>query len=421
MSKSLVVSVLALACLAQLAVVCLAQPASSAAARDRDRDGLADRWERRHGLSLTRKSAGGDPDRDRLRNRREYRLRLNPRRADTDRDGLRDRAELVRWRTNPRRADTDRDGFKDGAEVRAGTNPRKRRSHPDRRRRKRQVPSPAPGAPAPPASGGFPSPASTGVPEGWTPAQTRSSGLTVTTPGAVVQDVLFANGADLVIAAPNVTVRRVKLEGGWINNNPGSTCGSGLLIEDVSITRTASGVESGSGQEGVISYGGYTARRVEITNRSEGFRSSSCGPVTIEDSFARIVRPDVCGDWHGDGIQGYDSTGLTVRNVTIDFIDRTAAGFCGGTAPFFYWGHDNPQGRANVDRLLVKGAGYPFRLTTPGRATGVRIVDKSWIFGPISVKCSLIGAWDAKIVTIDSNYQVTSTVRDQPCNTQSDS
>jgi Bacterial TSP3 repeat len=415
MSKSLVMLVFAL--------VSLAVPVASAAARDRDHDGLADRWERRYGLSLTRNSARADPDRDRLRNRREFRLRLNPRRADTDRDGLRDRAELVRWKTNPRRADTDRDGFKDGVEVRAGTNPRDPRSRPRGHGPTPNVPPGAPGAPpgttSPP--GGFPSPATTGVPDGWMPAQTRATSLTVTTPGAVVQDVLFANGADLVIAAPNVTVRRVKLEGGWINNSPGSSCGSGLLVEDVTITRTASGVESGLGQEGVISYGGYTARRVEITNRSEGFRSSSCGPVTIEDSFARIVRPDVCGDWHGDGIQGYDSTGLRVRNVTIDFVDRTAAGFCGGTAPFFYWGHDNPSGRADVERILVKGAGYPFRLTTPGSATGVRIVNDSWHFGAISVKCSIVAPWEAKIVTIDSNYQVASTVRNQPCNTESDS
>ena len=122
MARCLVLSVVVLAY--------LAGPVASAVARDRDRDGLPDRWEKRFNLSTKQRSGKGDPDHDRLKNKREYRLRLNPRRRDTDRDGLRDRAELRRWKTNPRRADTDRDGFKDGVEVRAGTNPRDPKSHP---------------------------------------------------------------------------------------------------------------------------------------------------------------------------------------------------------------------------------------------------------------------------------------------------
>ena len=122
MTRCFVVSVVVLAS--------LAGPIASAVARDRDRDGLPDRWERRFDLSTKHRSGKGDPDRDRLSNRREYKLRLNPRRRDTDRDGLRDRAELRRWKTNPRRADTDRDGYNDLVEIRAGTNPRDPKSHP---------------------------------------------------------------------------------------------------------------------------------------------------------------------------------------------------------------------------------------------------------------------------------------------------
>jgi hypothetical protein len=99
----------------------------SAAARDRDRDRLPDRWERRHGLSTHHRSAAGDPDRDTLRNRSEYRLRLHPRRRDTDRDGLSDGREVKRTRTNPRRKDTDGDGISDGIEVeKTKTNPRRK-------------------------------------------------------------------------------------------------------------------------------------------------------------------------------------------------------------------------------------------------------------------------------------------------------
>src|SRR3954452_4195280 len=108
-----------------IALPLVAMGTSADAPRDRDRDGLPDRWERAHRLSTSKKSANGDPDRDGLRNRREFRLR-----------------------TNPRKKDTDGDGYGDQAEVRAGTYPRSRRSHPS---------APAPTSPPPARSSpGFP-------------------------------------------------------------------------------------------------------------------------------------------------------------------------------------------------------------------------------------------------------------------------
>jgi Bacterial TSP3 repeat/Clostridial binary toxin B/anthrax toxin PA Ca-binding domain len=432
MSKSLVVALKALV-VPIVPLACLTGPIAVALARDRDHDRLPDRWERRHGLSLKRNSARRDPDRDRLRNRREYRLRLNPRRADTDHDGLRDRAEIKRWRTNPRRRDTDRDGlpdraeirrwktnprradtdgdgFNDGVEILAGTNPRNRRSHP-----RRNSPAPPPADPGtPPAPRGFPSPSTTGVPAGWTPAQVRTADLNVTQPGAVVQDVLLQN-ANLTVDAPNVTIRRVKLEGGWINNQPGSVCrANGLTIEDTTI-EPPPGQTATKESEGVVSYGGYTARRVKIWRRSEGFRVSGkeagCGPVWIEDSFVKIVDSGDCA-LHADGIQGYGGDALTVVNTTVDGSDIDC-----GTAPFFY-PRNQGNTRADVSGLLVMGAGYSFRDGMPGSVQGLKIVNGSWIFGPIDVRCSVLSSWQADIVDIDANYQVTRTVRSQPCNTE---
>jgi hypothetical protein len=395
MSKLLLVPVLGLVALVGAMV------SAGASSRDRDHDRMPDRWERHYGLSTKNKSAKRDPDKDHLRNRREYRLHLNPRRADTDRDGLRDGAEVNRWKTNPRRKDTDGDGFSDRREIRAGTDPRDRRSYP--------------GGGGGASPGAFPNASTTGVPGGWTPAQTRSTSLTVTTPGAVVEDVLFTNGADLFIDAANVTIRRVKLEGGWIRND----CNSGLLLEDVTINRGSS--ESGEGGEGVVSYGGYTARRVEILDRSEGFRagddSPGCYPIRIEDSFVRITPPDGCTDWHGDGIQGYDSRHLIVSNVAIEMQETSQ---CSGTSPFFYNGGSGGSlnGRADVNRLLLRGGGYPFRMGTPGSVQGLKVVNHSWKYGPISITdagCEAVTPWEAKIVEADSNNVVTRTVRDLPC------
>jgi hypothetical protein len=431
-----------------LVAVWLAAPAATALARDRNHDGLPDRWERRHGLSTTRPVARRDPDRDGLTNRREYRLRTNPRRRDTDRDGLGDGAEVKRYRTNPRRRDTDRDGLRDGAEVkRYHTNPRKRdtdrdglgdgaevkRYHTNPRKRdtdgdgysdgvevrlgtdprnKASHPS-ASKAPVPPAAPGAPpTPANTGVPAGWTPAQTRTSDLTVTQAGAVVQDILLKN-ADLIIDAPNVTVRRVEMQGGRIENWVGPNCQNGLLVED-STFAPPPGQNYSTDSEGATGTGGYTALRVKIWRREEGFRdggkSGGCGPVHIEDSFASIAIPPGCpGDPHSDGIQGFDGPPLTVENVTIDFREADC-----GTAPFFV---PDQQGNttANVNGLLVMGGGATFRDGVPGSVRGLKIVDGSWYYFPVDVKCSALSAWDAELVRIDANYRITGTAGRQPC------
>ena len=384
-----------------LILMLLVLPVATATAHSRDGDRLPDRWERRYGLSTSKPSGKFDPDGDKLSNRREYLLRTNPRRRDTDGDGLGDRGEIQRHRTNPRRRDTDRDGFSDPAEIRAGTNPRKRSSHP-----------PGPGGSAPPpAPGAPPMPSNVGVPAGWAPAQTRSSSLVVTQPGAVVQDLLLTRG-DIVVNAPNVTLRRVKLQGGRVINTQGG-CKNGLLVED-STFEPAPGQQYATDTEGMTGAGGYTARRVLIWRRQEGFRAGGkgdgCGPVTIEDSFAKISIPPGCpGDPHSDGIQGYDGPALAVRNVTIDFREASC-----GTAPFFV---PHSQGNTSVDinGLLVMGGGYSFRLGVPGAVRGLKIADGSWHYGPVDVRCSGVSPWDAQIVTVTPDYQVSGVRRAQAC------
>ena len=80
---------LALIALAVLAMLALASPAS-ARGRDGNHDGLPDRWEKHHKLSLKVKQARRDQDKDGLNNRGEFRARTNPRDDDTDNDGIED-------------------------------------------------------------------------------------------------------------------------------------------------------------------------------------------------------------------------------------------------------------------------------------------------------------------------------------------
>lgn len=270
-----------------------------------------------------------------------------------------------------------------------------------------------PTPPSPPVADGnqFPNPATTGVPAGWVPAQTRSSDLDVNTAGAVVQDIRITDGANLNIDAPNVLVRRVELQGGSIH-----TSDPGVVIEDTTIDRLAPETNDGGG---VIGDCGYTAVRVAILDRNEGFRESGCDgrATTIQDSFVRITPPSPCGDWHGDGIQGYMGTNLHVSNVTIDFHETSS---CQATSPFFYVGGSggSPDGHAYINRLLLKGGGYSFRMGTPGSVQGLKIVNDSWRFGPILISdagCGAISPWEAQIVNADANWRVTGTVRTVRC------
>ena len=109
-----------------LAALVVAAPAG-AGARDRDHDGLPDRWEKRFHLSTTKKSANRDPDRDRVDNRNEFRRAHEPagprlgqrrparRREDRDHDGLRNLGEDLTG-NDPIDPDTDDDGIEDGDE-----------------------------------------------------------------------------------------------------------------------------------------------------------------------------------------------------------------------------------------------------------------------------------------------------------------
>ena len=85
-------------------------------ARDRNHDGIPDKWEKKHHLSLKVNEARKDPDHDGLNNKQEFKDRTNPRKADTDGDGLNDGQE-IEVGDNPNNPDTDGGGVRDGEEI----------------------------------------------------------------------------------------------------------------------------------------------------------------------------------------------------------------------------------------------------------------------------------------------------------------
>lgn len=247
-------------------------------------------------------------------------------------------------------------------------------------------------------TGAFPTAATAGLPAGWKPATTTSGDMSITTPGAVVQDLRISN-AVIYVEAPNVTLRRIEGTNVRVFNTAGSGCNSGLVVED----STFHGSYSANG-DSVIGDGGYTVRNVVIDNAYEGLRvgyADLCGGVTVENTYIKIVPPPGCGDWHGDGIQGYTGGPLTVRNSVIDFDEGNG---CYGTAAFFY-----PAGQGNtsvdINGLIVQGGGYPFRLGTGGSVRNLFVVRDEWGYGPTEVNCGLLSAWQAQTAQLNGAGQ----------------
>jgi hypothetical protein len=72
-------------------IAMLAFPGLAAAKqRDRNHDGIPDRWEKRHHLSLKVKQTRRDQDHDQLANQAEFQATDNPRDPDSDNDGVED-------------------------------------------------------------------------------------------------------------------------------------------------------------------------------------------------------------------------------------------------------------------------------------------------------------------------------------------
>jgi hypothetical protein len=343
----------------------LAASATAGAPRDRDHDGLPDRWERKYHLSIASPSANRDPDRDRLTNRREMRRRTHPRRADTDHDHLRDGAEVRRFDTNPRKPDTDGDRFWDGCELRSGTNPRRRRSRPARRCQKslfRLDQPPSPGT-------GFPDASTTGVPPGTT--LTPSGGMTINAAGTVVdrRDI----SGPVVVNAPNVTIRnsRIRTTAFWaIDNNS-----TGLVIEDSEI--------DGLGANGTcIGSDNFTVRRADIRGCENGFNICCNGNVLIEDSYIHDLT--TANEAHTDGAQiGQGASDIVFRHNTI--IPQSS-GPARSTSCIIMWNGDNPQNtRVQIVYNRLIGTGTAYALYTPRQSADQIYINnnrfRSGVFG----------------------------------------
>lgn len=179
-----------------IAVIVTGPVVAEAGVRDRDDDGLSNRYELKRSHTSPRNA---DTDGDRLGDRFELRRsRTNPLDRDTDDDGLKDGFEWRRSKTSPRRRDTDRDGFADGVEILLGANPRKKQDQP---------PGPVP----PQTPPGSPPAGSSGPSAGTAPAGQCDS--TATTTAQIVSAAATAANEGKVVCVAVGTYGTLTLDG----------------------------------------------------------------------------------------------------------------------------------------------------------------------------------------------------------------
>jgi len=213
-----------------------------------------------------------------------------------------------------------------------------------------------------PSACGFPDGTNTGVSTG-TPLERKDGVVTLDEEGQVFENKLV-NGS-IVVTAPNVTIRNVKLVvddpyfgisakngGDWDNDQ------ANLLVDHVEID-----MNGNIGLKG-IAFNGYTLQRSYIHDGADCAHFSS--NVTIEDSFC-VVGPDADGDgWpdskafcdtleHLDGIQTNGAANAVIRHNTV----RNP---CSQTSDVALFGSVR---NITIDDNLLAGGGYSLYCGSP--------------------------------------------------------
>ncbi|AWS40165.1 DUF4082 domain-containing protein [Streptosporangium sp. 'caverna'] len=248
---------------------------------------------------------------------------------------------------------------------------------------------------------GYPTPACTGVPPGTKLTELKlnmdGDSVRITQPGTVLNAVHIPGS--LLITADNVTITNSQIDGqiiGVYDNKRYSFTVSDSTIGPTNRCDTAPGILDAD----------FTATRVHIRGHGDGF-SVSGDNVTIQDSYVLLCSNP--GD-HSDGIQTVGaSKNLTFHHNTVD--QRKAPSH---TAPVFLV--DRTQGVTVTDNLLIGGT-YTVQIrTAPGAvARNNAVVADSWNYGPASIDCANTDWSGNSLVTIDNDYNVTSTVGPLPC------
>jgi hypothetical protein len=239
-----------------------------------------------------------------------------------------------------------------------------------------QPSDPSPTAESP---SGFPNASTTGVTDAfcpdWESRKTRTSGRTITTPGATIEYQEI--DGDLRIEASNVTVRCVKLS---TTDSYGLECRSGcenLLVEDTEISGA-----SEAQLVGLVSPAVY--RRIHLHDSPADHLKLDAG--TLEFSYLQNdFQPTP--DSHNDAIQTGESSGpIVIRNNNIEgpFRNQTSA--------ILMKSDFGPISNVTVESNRLYGGNFTLYLVDGGVGVPDNVIVRnnvfvrdSWNFGPTSI------------------------------------
>ena len=156
---------------------------------------------------------------------------------------------------------------------------------------------------------GYPDATNTGVPSGV--SLTNSGSVTVTTDGAVVQNLNITDG-QIIIRANNVTIKNTRITTCtyYPIDYPDSSY-TGLVVQDTEIYSTCPSTTAG------LSFANFTALRVNIHGSTDGIKANS--NVIIKDSYIHDLAPS--SGSHNDGVQSTGGSNVTFQHNTCDTSD----------------------------------------------------------------------------------------------------
>ncbi|MEO3853613.1 DUF4082 domain-containing protein [Acrocarpospora sp. B8E8] len=244
-----------------------------------------------------------------------------------------------------------------------------------------------------------PTPACAGVPAGTKLTKLGNGFYQVKTDGTVLDGVHITG--DLLITANNVVIKNSQIDGGVVGEQDNK-------FYSFTITDSTVGPATGCLTDPGIGDALYTATRVHVRGHGDGFRASG-DKIAIRDSYVKLCSSP--GD-HSDGIQSYVAgKGLIFDHNTVDQRDARHI-----TAPIFLT--DPRQVDITLTNNLIMGGTFSIQVKNAKGTLIVRnnkLVDRSWVYGPVEADCAVIDWQNNSLVTIDQNYKITRTVGPLDC------
>lgn len=257
----------------------------------------------------------------------------------------------------------------------------------------------------------YPTPSCTGTPSG-TSLTTINGNYNATTNGEVINAKRITG--DLIILANNVVITNSEIDGTIYNDQ-------GLLHGSFTVTDTTIGPASGCIGQPAINDSNYVATRVRSRGHDDGFRVGPPGNVKVYDSYVENcylppsqAPPDGS---HSDGVQavcgGTACSGVTIVHNTFDGTKVPTTNMLNLT--------DTDLSNVTATDNLMAGGAYVVDAWWHSGAVWTikdnRFVNNSWAYGAVTAEntCSHQSWSGNTLVTIDSSYNITSTVGSQPC------